>query len=137
MERSANWAAAEVEATEEGFVLIVPIEGAVDPDWDDAIGRAVEARRPEVWRGQWGDIRHTPHQIWVEQVAEGSEQPLREFLDTCIRDAEQRLREERADRRQDDEARERRRREASYGHEPAGPRKVADAQRMTERFRHR
>jgi hypothetical protein len=135
VERSANWAAAEVEATEEGFVLIVPIEGAADPDWDDAFGRAVEARRLEVWRGQWGHVRHTPHQVWVEQVAEGSEKPLQEFLDVCIRDAAQRMREERADRRQDEEALEHRRTEASYGHEPTGARKVADAQRMTERFR--
>jgi hypothetical protein len=137
VERSADWAAAEVEATEEGFVLIVPITGPVDEDWDDAFRRAVEARRAEVWRGRWGHIRHTPTHIWVEQVGEGSEQPLREFLDTCIRDAEQRLREEQADRREDEEALEHRRTEASYGHEPTGTRKVADAERMTERFRDR
>ena len=137
VERSANWAAAEVEATEEGFVLIVPITGPVDQDWDDAFRRAVEARRKEVWRGQWGHIRQTPTQIWVEQVVEGSEKPLREFLDACIRDAEQHLREERADRREDQEALERRRTEASYGHEPTGTRKVADAEHMTERFRDR
>ena len=137
MERSANWAAAKVEAAEEGFVLVVPIAGSPDPDWDDALRRAVEARRPEVWRGQWGDIRNTPDEIRVEQVGEGSERPLRKFLDTCVRDADQRMREELADRREDEEALERRRTEASHGPDPTGTRETADAERMTERFRDR
>src|SRR5215210_5628553 len=103
VERSANWSAAEVEATEEGFVLTVPIEGDPDPDWDDALRRAVEARRHEVWGGHWGHVRHRPDQIRVEQVSEGSETPLREFLDACIREAEERVRQERSDRREDEE----------------------------------
>ena len=137
MERSANWAAAEVEATEQGLVLTVPIEGDPDPDWDDALRRAVEARRQEVWKGHWGHIRHRPDEICVEQVTEGSEKPLQEFIDACIRDAEQRISQERSDRREDEEALEHRSTEASYAHEPTLGRHRADAQRMTERFRER
>jgi hypothetical protein len=135
VERSANWAAAEVEATEQGLVLTVPIEGDPDPDWDDALRRAVEARRHEVWKGHWGHIRHRPDEICVEQVTEGSEKPLQEFIDACIRDAEQRISQKRSDRREDEEALERRRTEASYADEPTLGKHAADAQRMTERFR--
>ena len=133
MERSANWAAAEVEATEQGLVLTVPSEG--DPDWDDALRRAVEARRQEIWKGHWGHIRHRPDEICVKQVTEGSEKPLQEFIDACIRDAEQRISQKRSDRREDEEAPERRRTEASYADEPTLGKHAADAQRMTERFR--
>jgi len=135
VERSANWTAAEVEATEEGFVLTVPIEGDPNPEWDDAFRRAVEAHRHEVWGGHWGHVRHRPDEISVEQVSEGSEQPLREFLDACIREAEQRLRQELTDRRADEDALELRRIEASHGHEGTRSRELAEAQRMTERFR--
>jgi hypothetical protein len=135
MARTADWPAATVEATEEGFVLTVPIEGDPDADWDDAFRRAVEARRHEVWGGHWGHVRHRPDLICVEQVSEGSEKPLREFLDACIRDAEDRIRQEQADRREDEETLERRRTEASYGHGPTGGTKRAEAERMTDRFR--
>ena len=135
VERSANWSAAEVEATEEGLVLTVPIEGDPDPDWDDAFRRAVETRRHEVWRGHWGHVRHRPDQVCVEQVTEGSEAALREFLDSCIREAEQRVRQDEADRREDEEALEHRRTEASYQHKPTLGAQRADARRMTERFR--
>jgi hypothetical protein len=137
VERSANWAAAEVEATEEGLVLTVPIEGDPDPDWDDALRRAVEARRQEVWEGHWGHVRHRPDQICVEQVTEGSEKELQEFIDACVRDAEERMRQERADRRADEEALESRRTEASHAHDPTLGTHRADAQRMTQRFRQR
>jgi hypothetical protein len=135
VERHANWQAAEVEATEEGFLLTVPIEGDPDPEWDDAFRRAVEARRREVWGGRWGHVRHRPDQIRVEQVVEGSEKPLREFLDACVGEAERRLREEAADRRNDQDALERRRTEASYDHEMTGGSDIAKAERMTDRFR--
>jgi hypothetical protein len=137
VERRANWPAAEVRATDEGFVLTVPIEGEPDPDWDDAFRRAVERRRQEVWSGHWGHVRHRPDQVSVEQVTEGSEKPLQEFLDACMREAEERMRQERADRREDEDALDRRRTEASYGHEPTEGRNALDAQRMTERFRTR
>lgn len=137
MARRADWPAANVEATEEGFVLTVPIEGDPDADWDDAFRRAVEARRQEVWTGHWGHVRHHPDRIAVEQVAEGSEKPLQEFIDACIREADERMRQEEADRRQDEEALEQRRTEASYGHEPTLGTNLADAERMTERFRKR
>ena len=44
--RRANWSGAEVEATEEGFVLRVPIEGEDYPEWEVAYRRAstVEGR---------------------------------------------------------------------------------------------
>ena len=135
VERSANWSAAEVEATAEGLVLTVPIEGDPNPDWDDAFRRALEARRQEVWRGHWGHVRHRPDQLCVEQVTEGSETSLREFIDACIREAEERLRQEHADRREDEAALEHRRTEASYGHEPTLGTYRAAAERMTERFR--
>ena len=123
VERRANWAAAEVEATVEGYVLRVPIEGDPDPDWDDAFRRAAEAHRHEVWGGRWGHVR------------EGSEQALRAFLDRCILEAHERMRQEAADRREDEEALERRQTEASYGYEPTQGRSAASAQHMTEAFR--
>jgi hypothetical protein len=135
VERSANWPAATVEATEEGLVLTVPIEGEPDPEWDDALRRALEARRHEVWEGHWGHVRPRPNQISVEQVTEGSEKPLREFLDACIGDAAEHMRQERAERREDEAALERRRTEASHEYEPTLGTHPADAQRMTERFR--
>jgi hypothetical protein len=135
VERSAHWEAAEVEATEEGFVLTVPIEGDPDPDWDDAFRRAVERRRHEVWGGHWGHVRHRPDQICVEQVAEGSERALREFLDACVAEAERNVRQEQAERREDEAALERRRTESSYDYDSMGARKQADAQRMADRFR--
>jgi hypothetical protein len=58
VERSANWAAANVEAGAEGFVLRVPIEGDPNPDWDDAFRTAVEARRHEMW-GRARAVRST------------------------------------------------------------------------------
>ncbi len=137
MARRADWPAAKVEATEEGFVLTVPIEGDPDAEWDDAFRRAVEARRHEVWGGHWGHIRHHPDRVCVEQVTEGSEKPLQDFVDACILEADQRMRQEEADRREDEQALEHRRTEASYGHEPTGRRSLADAERMTERFRER
>jgi hypothetical protein len=137
VERRANWPAAEVAATEEGFVLAVPIEGDPDPDWDDAFRRAVERRRQEVWSGQWGHVRHRPDGVVVEQVTEGSERPLQDFLDACIQEAEEGMRRERADRREDEAALELRRTEASSTHEPTQGRKAEDARRMTERFRNR
>ena len=73
----------------------------------------------------------------VEQVSVGSEQPLREVLDRCILEAHERTRQEAADRREDEEALERRRTEASYGYEPTEGRSAASAQRMTEAFRRR
>jgi hypothetical protein len=135
VERRANWPAAEVEATEEGFVLIVPVEGDPDPEWDDAFRRAVEARRHEVWGGRWGHVRHRPHEIRVDQVREGSEIALRKFLDACMREAERRLQQEAAERWEDENALDARRTEASYGQEPTGGTNVAEADRMTERFR--
>jgi len=36
MGRYPDWSAAAVEATEEGLVLTVPLEGDPNPDWDDA-----------------------------------------------------------------------------------------------------
>jgi hypothetical protein len=135
VERRANWAAAEVEATEEGLVLTVPIEGDSDPEWDDALRRAVEAHRHETWGGHWGHVRHRPNQICVEQVTEGSEHAVREFVDACIGEAERRLRQEEADRREDEAALEDRRTEASHSHEPTLGTYRAAAQRMTERFR--
>ena len=135
MERSANWAAAAVEASDEGLVLKVPIEGDPNPDWDAAFARSVEAHRHEVWGGQWGHVRHGRDEIRVEQVSEGSERALRDFLDACINGAEQRLRQEAADRREDDEALEQRRTEASHEFEPTLGAHRAAAQRMTKRFR--
>ena len=135
MERTANWPAAHVDATDEGYVLKVPIEGDPSSDWDDAFRRAVEARRHEVWGGQWGHVRHRPDEICVEQVSEGSEQPLKEFLEACLREADVRMRQEEADRREDQAALEHKRTESSYGFDPTGDRNVAVAQRMTERFR--
>jgi hypothetical protein len=135
VERRANWAAAEVEASEEGLVLTVPIEGDPDPDWDEAFRRAVETHRQEVWVGQWGHVRHGPDEIRVEQVTEGSERALRGFLDACIRGAEERLRQEEADRREDEEALEQRRTEASHEHEHTRGAHRATAERMRERFR--
>jgi hypothetical protein len=135
VERAADWARAEVEATQEGFVLSVPVDGDLDPDWDDSFRRAVERRRHEVWGGQWGHVRSRPNQICVEQVAEGSEAPLRGFLDACVREADAVTRQEEADRREDEEALERKRTEASYGHAPSQGRNLATAGRMTERFR--
>jgi hypothetical protein len=135
VQRNANWAAAEVEATEEGFVLTVPLEGDADPDWDAAFRRVVDARRHEVWGGHWGHVRHRPDQVCVEQVTEGSEKALREFLETCIGQAEQELHQAEVDRREDDEALALRRIESSHGFDPTGSRKRADARRMTDRFR--
>jgi hypothetical protein len=135
MERRANWSAAHVEATDEGYVLKVPIEGDPHPDWDDAFRRAVEARRREVRVGHWGHVRHRPDEICVEQVSEGSERPLKEFLDACLREADERMRRESAERREDEAVLERKRTEASHGVEPTGDRNLAAAQRMTERFR--
>jgi hypothetical protein len=137
VERRANWAAAEVEATAEGFVLTVPLEGDADPEWDDAFRRAVEARRHEVWSGHWGHVRPRPTQISVEHVTEGSEEALQEFLDGCIKEAHHRVLQEGTERREDDDALDRRRTEASHGYEPAGSPNVAIAQRLTERFRAR
>ncbi|HEV2772722.1 MAG TPA: hypothetical protein VGV57_07850 [Thermoleophilaceae bacterium] len=137
MERRADWPAAEVEATDEGYVLRVPIEGDPDPDWDDAFRRAAEAHRHEVWGGRWGHVRPGLSEIRVEQVSEGSEQALRAFLDRCILEAHERTRQEAADRREDEEALERRRTEASYGYEPTQGRSAASAQRMTAAFRRR
>jgi hypothetical protein len=135
VERRANWAAAAVEATEEGLVLTVPIEGDPDPEWDDAFRRAVEARRHEVWGGRWGHVRPRPDHICVEHVSEGSEKHLQEFLDACIVEAEARLRQEEADRRDDEVALERKSTEAAYREEPTGGKNLAEAERMTERFR--
>lgn len=137
MARRADWPAAKVEATDEGFVLTVPIEGDPDADWDDAFRRAVQARRHEVWGGNWGHIRHRSEWISVEQVTEGSEKPLQEFIDACIFEADQRMRQEEVDRKQDEDALQDRRTEASYGHDPTGGRNLADTERMTERFRQR
>lgn len=137
MERRADWPAAEVEATDEGYVLRVPIEGDPDPDWDEAFRRAAEAHRHEVWGGHWGHVRHSLNEIRVEQVSEGSEQALQAFLDRCILEAHERTRQVAADRREDEAALERRRTEASYGYEPTGARSAASAQRMTEAFRRR
>jgi hypothetical protein len=135
VERHANWSAAEVEATEEGLVLTVPIEGDPNSDWDDAFRRAVEGGRHEASQGHWGHVRHRPDQVCVEQVTEGSEDAVREFVDACVREAEQRLQRDEADRREDEEALEQRRIEASYGHAPTRGTYRAAAQRMTERFR--
>jgi ABC-type phosphonate transport system ATPase subunit len=135
VERRANWAAAEVEATAEGLVLKVPLEGEAGPAWDYAFHRAVEARRHELWGRHWGHVRQRPNEVWVEQVTEGYEWPLQEFLDACIRKAHERVRQEGADRWEDEEALESRRTEASHGHEPSGRDQVAIAQRLTERFR--
>ena len=137
MERSANWSAAEVEATEEGLVLTVPIEGEPDADWDDAFRRAVEAHRREVWHGYWGHIRYRPNQVSVEQLIEGAEAAVRKFVNACIHEAEQALVQEAADRREDEEALEHRRTEASQAHGPTLGKHAADAQRMTARFRER
>ncbi len=135
MERRANWPVAEVEATDEGYVLRVPIEGDPDPDWDDAFRRAADAHRHEVWGGHWGHVRPGINEIRVEQVSEGSEQALQAFLDRCILEADERTRQEAADLREDEEALERRRTEASYGSEQGH--RAASAQRMTEVFRRR
>ncbi len=135
MGRRANWSTAQVEATDEGYILRVPMEGEPDPDWDDAFRRAAEAHRHEVWVGQWGHVRPGSNEIRVEQVVEGSEQALRAFLDRCILEAEERTRQEAAERREDEEALERRRTEASYGFEPTEGRSAASAERMTEAFR--
>ena len=135
MGRRANWSAAQVEATDEGYILRVPMEGEPDPDWYDAFRRAAEAHRHEVWGGQWGHVRPGSNEIRVEQVVEGSEQALRAFLDRCILEAEERTRQEAAERREDEEALERRRTEASYGFEPTEGRSAASAERMTEAFR--
>lgn len=135
MTRTANWTAARVEATDEGYVLTVPIEGDADAEWDDAFRRAVEARRRELWGGHWGHVRHRPNEITVEQVTEGSERPLKEFLQACLREADERLRTEDAERRKDQAALERKQTEASYGPEPTGERHRAVTDRMTERFR--
>jgi hypothetical protein len=133
--RRANWSAAEVEATEEGLVLRVPIEGEPNHDWDDAFRRAVDVHRHEVWGGQWGHVRHGPDEIRVEQVSEGSEKALREFVDACVHGAVQRLRQEEADRREDEEALEHRRIEAAHEYKPTLGTHRTTAQRMTERFR--
>ncbi len=95
--------------------------------------RVVEHRRHEVWTEQCGHIRHRPDQVCVEQVSEGSERALPEFLDACIAEADRHMRQERADRRDDQEALEHRRTEAAYAPEP----KAAAARRMTERLRER
>ncbi len=65
-----------------------------------------------------GHVRPGLNEIRVEQVSEGSEQALRAFLDRCILEAHERTRQEAADRREDEEALERRRTEASYGYQP-------------------
>jgi hypothetical protein len=135
MERRANWRAANVEATEEGYVLMVPVEGDPDSDWDDAFRRVVEAHRHEVWGRRWGHIRHRPDQICVEQVTEGSEKALQEFLDACIGETEARVRQDEAERRDDAEALARKRTEASHEYEPTLGSHLDEARRMTERFR--
>jgi hypothetical protein len=135
VERAIKWRAASVEATEEGYVLMVPLEGGADPDWDDAFRRVVEAHRHEVWGGQWGHIRHRPDQLCVEQVTEGSEKALREFLDACIQETEARMRQDEAERRDDAEALARKRTEASHEYEPTLGSHLDVAQRMTARFR--
>jgi hypothetical protein len=135
VERRANWSVAHVDATGEGLVLTVPIEGDPSPDWDDAFRRAVEASRHKAWRGHWGHVRHRPDQVCVEQVTEGSEDAVREFIDICVHEADERLRQEEADRREDEDALEQRRTEASHGHEPTLGTYRAAAERMTERFR--
>jgi len=106
-----------------------------DPDWDDAFRRAADAHRHEVWGGHWGHVRPGINEIRVEQVSEGSEQALQAFLDRCILEADERTRQEAADLREDEEALERRRTEASYGSEQGH--RAASAQRMTEVFRRR
>ena len=135
MDRRANWSAAEVEATEEGLVLRVPIKGEPDPEWEDAFRRAIDAHRHEVWRGQWGHVRHGPNEVRVEQVTEGSEKALREFVDACVVGAAQRLRQEEAERREDEDALGLRRTEAAHEYEPTLGTHRTTAQRMTERFR--
>jgi hypothetical protein len=137
MERRADWPGAEVEATDEGFVLTVPIEGDPDPDWDDAFRRTVERRRQEVWTGHWGHIRHRPDQVSVEQVTEGSEKDLQEFLDGCIHEAEEGMRKEELDKQRDEAALVEQRTEASHAHDPTHGSQRADAERMTRRFRER
>jgi hypothetical protein len=135
MERRANWRAAEVEATAEGYVLKVPLEGESSPDWEDAFRRVVEAHRHEVWGGRWGHIRHGLDELRVEHVREGFEERLREFLDDCSREAHEHVRQDAADRREDEAAAELRRTEASHEFEPTGGAHQAAAERMTERLR--
>ena len=135
MERRADWRAAEVEATAEGYVLKVPLEGEAGPDWDDAFRRVVEGHRHEVWGGRWGHIRHGLDELRVEQVREGFEERLREFLDDCIREAHERMRRDAADRSEDEAALELRRTEASHEFGPTSGAHQAAAERMTERLR--
>ena len=63
--RRANWSAAEVEATQEGFVLRVPIKGEVHPEWEVAFRRAVDgggqaARNGRAQAGQRALARARP-----------------------------------------------------------------------------
>src|SRR5918997_991051 len=101
MERGANWPAANVEATAEGYVLHIPIDGPPSADWDDAFRRIVESRRHEVWGGHWGHVRFPPDEVCVEQVSEGSETALRGFLYACFQEANERIRRESAERLED------------------------------------
>ena len=51
-----------------------------------------------------GHVRFHPDEVCIEQVSEGSEAALRDFLDVCLNEANERIRREIAERLEDEEA---------------------------------
>jgi hypothetical protein len=89
MARELVWS----EATVERGTLSVQLTPSDDPDWAwaEAFDSVNGWMSRETRGGIWGAAVLTPDGIMVEEVVEGSEAALRQFLDSVVRQTEQEL----------------------------------------------
>ena len=118
MERRLLWEEVEVEPRVPHPTVVVPIAGNRDQSWEGHFEWILRDRQPTAGtfdarhlEHPWGAASYEAGQVRVEQVPEGTEGSLRDFLQLCLEAAEERHREEQQalQRRQQQEEEKKRR----------------------------
>jgi hypothetical protein len=102
----------------------VPLTGSDNAAWTGAFQTVNGWLSQETRGGVWGAVTLNPDTITVEQVEEGSEDALRQFLDGLVQQTERELERRRADEAQQNQ---------SAGDDLEAQREADE--RMAERFR--